>query len=90
MDREPLKELQRPLKDRYREDPGAARVTLSAEGTLAVSRDAAVGFEDIGVSFELETDANPEDVETLLRLTERFCVVGQTLSRPPTLTFQTA
>lgn len=59
-------------------------------GTLAVSQDAPVGFEDIRVSFELETDAAPEDVETLLRLTERFGVVGQTLSRPPPLTFQTA
>lgn len=166
MDSETLKELQRPLKDRYSDDPGAARITLSAEGTLgegitcsvdtgramaeaglhpatggdgaqlcsgdmllealaacagvtlrsvatslgitvnggtvhvegdldfrgtlAVSRDAAVGFEDIRVSFELETEAAPEDVETLLRLTERFCVVGQTLAKPPTLTFDTA
>lgn len=166
MDREALKELQRPLKDRYREDPGAARITLSADGTLgegiscsvntgramaeaglhpatggdgaqlcsgdmllealaacagvtlrsvatslgitvtggtvhvegdldfrgtlAVSRDVAVGFEDIRVSFDLETDAAPDDVETLLQLTERFCVVGQTLAAPPTLTFQTA
>jgi uncharacterized OsmC-like protein len=163
MDRETLKTVQRPLKERYQDEPEAARITLSAtgtlgdgitcsvdtgraiaeaglhpatggdgtslcsgdmllealaacagvtlrsvatslgiplrggtvrvegdldfRGTLAVSKDAPVGFEEIKVSFELETDADPSDVDTLLRLTERFCVVGQTLTNPPDLTF---
>lgn len=165
MDRGTLKELQDPLKERYRDDPDAARVLLSAtgslgagiscsvdtgraiaaaglhpatggdgsflcsgdmllealaacagvtlravatslgievtggtvraegeldfRGTLAVDRDAAVGFENIRVDFDLETDASDEDLETLLRLTERFCVVGQTLTNSPRLSFET-
>lgn len=165
MNREQLKELQDPLKDRYRNDPHAARITLSAtgslgdgitcsvdtgraiaeaglhpltggdgtalcsgdmllealaacagvtlravatslgidvkggtvhaegeldfRGTLAVDREAPVGFDSIRVTFDLDTDASPEDVATLIRLTERFCVVGQTLERSPDLVFDT-
>ncbi|HET7743884.1 MAG TPA: OsmC family protein [Gaiellaceae bacterium] len=161
MDRERLRALQEPLKDRYREDPGAALVTLRAtgtlgdgiscsistgralaeaglhpasggdgtnlcsgdmllealaacagvtmravatslaidlaggtvraegdidfRGTLAVSKDAPVGFRSIRVTFELETDASDEELDTLLRLTERYCVVHQTIAAPPTL-----
>jgi uncharacterized OsmC-like protein len=58
---------------------------LDFRGTLAVDRDAPVGFQDIRLSFELETDADPEQLETLLKLTERYCVVLQTLARPPRL-----
>lgn len=65
-----------------------AQGDLDFRGTLAVSRDAPVGFESIRVSFDLETDASAEEIETLLRLTERFCVVGQSLLRSPSLTFQ--
>jgi uncharacterized OsmC-like protein len=161
VDREQLQAIQAPLKDRYREDPEAAMVTLSAEGelgegvacsvstgraiaeaglhpasggdgsqlcsgdmllealvacagvtlravatslgvevrggnvradgdidfrgTLAVDRDAPVGFESIRLSFELDADADEEQLETLLKLTERYCVVFQTLSAPPQL-----
>jgi uncharacterized OsmC-like protein len=60
---------------------------LDFRGTLAVDREAPVGFDDIRVSFDLETDAEPDQVETLIRLTERFCVVGQTLQNPPSLAF---
>jgi uncharacterized OsmC-like protein len=60
---------------------------LDFRGTLAVSKDAPVGFKDIRVSFELESDADETDLDTLIRLTERFCVVGQTLARSPTLEF---
>lgn len=164
MDREQLKTLQDPLKERYKDDPGAAWITLEAtgslgegitcsvktgralaeaglhpltggdgtvlcsgdmllealvacagvtlravatslgiqvnggtvraegdldfRGTLAVDRDAPVGFDDIRVTFDLETDADPEDVDTLIRLTERFCVVGQTLQHSPELAFR--
>jgi uncharacterized OsmC-like protein len=56
---------------------------LDFRGTLAVDRDAAVGFETIQLRFRLESDATPEQLETLRRLTERYCVVLQTLTRPP-------
>ena len=159
MDASALKALQGPLKDRYREDPAAAVITLRAEGrasglsckvetgkalveaglhpatggdgtaacsgdmllealvacagvtlravataigveiadakvkaegdldfrgTLGVARDAPVGFRDIRLQFELDTNASDEQLATLLKLTERYCVVLQTLrSAPP-------
>jgi uncharacterized OsmC-like protein len=58
---------------------------LDFRGTLAVDRDAPVGFKSIRLSFELDTDASQEQLDTLLRLTERYCVVFQTLARPPEL-----
>lgn len=58
---------------------------LDFRGTLAVSRDAPVGFTAIRLSFELETDADQEKLATLLRLTERYCVVLQTLRTAPTI-----
>jgi len=161
MEREQLRAIQAPLKERYKDDPEAAVVTLSASGelgdgvscsvqtgraiaeaglhpasggdgtllcsgdmllealaacagvtlravatslgievragrvradgdldfrgTLAVDRDAPVGFSAIRLCFELETDATPDELETLLRLTERYCVVLQTLTSPPEL-----
>ncbi|MEU4827777.1 OsmC family protein [Actinomadura citrea] len=162
MESRELRELQKPLKERYREDPGSAVVTLSAagtledgvtcsvetgralavaglhpaaggdgtllcsgdmllealvacagvtlrsvataleldvhggtvsaegdldfRGTLAVDREAPVGFRAIRLRFELDTDASEEDMATLLRLTERYCVVLQTLASSPELT----
>ncbi len=161
MDRNQLREAQEPLKDRYREDPAQALVTLSAtgrlgegltcsvttgralaeaglhpatggdgthlcsgdmllealvacagvtlqavatsigvdvtsgsvraegdldfRGTLAVSKDAPVGFRSIRLGFDLETVASDEQLDTLLKLTERYCVVYQTLATSPTL-----
>jgi len=161
VEREELRALQAPLKKRYREEPGAALVTLKANGelgegvscsvdtgraladaglhpasggdgsllcsgdmllealvacagvtlravatslgisvesgtvraegdldfrgTLAVDREAPVGFRAIRLSFELDTDAGAEEIDTLLKLTERYCVVFQTLSSPPDL-----
>ena len=155
MDANTLRELQAPLKERYRSDPDAARVTLRAEGrlgesvscsvatgralveaglhpatggtgalacsgdmllealvacagvtmnavataigveirsgslraegdidfrgTLGVARDAPVGFAGIRLFVDLDTPADDEQVATLLRLTERYCVVLQTL-----------
>ncbi|HEX7059533.1 MAG TPA: OsmC family protein [Solirubrobacterales bacterium] len=58
---------------------------LDFRGTLAVDRDAPVGFSAIRLAFELETAASEEELDTLLRLTERYCVVFQTLSSPPRL-----
>jgi uncharacterized OsmC-like protein len=161
MDREELRAIQSPLKERYGAEPDAARITLHAEGslgegvsckvstgraiaeaglhpatggdgsllcsgdmllealaacagvtlrsvatsidvpvrggmvhaegdldfrgTLAVDRSAPVGFTDIRVSFALDTDATDEQLDTLLKLTERYCVVLQTLGRSPAL-----
>lgn len=162
MDAAALKEMQAPLKDRYREEPEAALITLRAtgsldqpgltckvstgkaladaglhpatggsgielcsgdmllealvacagvtlasvatslgievrsgtvtatgdldfRGTLGVSKEVPVGFAGISLQFELDTDADEEQLATLLRLTERYCVVLQTIrSGPPT------
>jgi uncharacterized OsmC-like protein len=161
MERDELRSVQAPLKERYEEEPGAAMVTLSAHGslgegiscsvesgraiaaaglhpasggdgsllcsgdmllealvacagvtlqavstslgiavesgtvraegdldfrgTLAVDRDAPVGFGAIRLGFELETAASEEELATLLKLTERYCVVLQTLTGSPQL-----
>jgi uncharacterized OsmC-like protein len=161
VNREELRELQAPLKESYRSDPDAARITLSAagelgegvscsvhsgralaeaglhpasggdgtllcsgdmllealvacagvtlravatsldiaitggrvraegdldfRGTLGVDRDAPVGFSAVRLSFELDSDADEEQLATLERLTERYCVVYQTLARGPAL-----
>lgn len=159
MDKEQLKALQTPLKARYKEEPAAAVVTLSARsrlddqqiackvdtakaavfaglhpatggdgtqvcsgdmllealaacagvtmkavstaleiplksatviaegdldfrGTLGVSKEAPVGFAEIRLRFDLDTDAPPEQVAKLIELTERYCVVYQTLRGP--------
>jgi len=158
--REELREAQQPLKERYRDDPGSAQITLKADGkldegiacsvetgralvkaglhpgtggdpslacsgdmllqalvacagvtmrsvatsigievdgsvsaegdldwrgTLAVDKEAPVGFERIRLRFELESDASDEELATLQRLTERYCVVFQTLAGSPAL-----
>jgi uncharacterized OsmC-like protein len=161
VEREQLQAIQAPLKERYRDDPDAAVITLSAEGelgegvscsvntgraiaeaglhpasggdgsqlcsgdmllealaacagvtlravatslgievrsgtvradgdldfrgTLAVDRDAPVGFRSIRLAFELDTDADDEQLATLLKLTERYCVVLQTIAGTPEL-----
>ncbi len=161
MNAEELRALQAPLKERYREDPDAAVITLRAEGrvgdgvscrietgtalaaaglhpaaggdgsfacsgdmllealaacagvtlnavataigvdlrdarieaegdldmrgTLGVARDAPVGFRAIRLRVMLDTDAAQDEIDTLLRLTERYCVVFQTLAQPPEL-----
>jgi uncharacterized OsmC-like protein len=58
---------------------------LDFRGTLAVAKDAPVGFAAIRLSFDLDTGATPDQLDTLLRLTERYCVVYQTLARPAQL-----
>ncbi len=159
MDRAELRERQSPLKERYRQDPAAALITLTAtgalgegvscsvatgraiaeaglhpatggdgtqlcsgdmllealaacagvtlrsvatslaipvaggtvtaegdldfRGTLAVDRDAPVGFAAIRLRFDLDTDADDEQLDTLIRLTERYCVVLQTITAAP-------
>lgn len=56
---------------------------LDFRGTLGVSKEVPVGFQDIRLRFILDTDAPEEQLATLLRLTERYCVVYQTLKNPP-------
>ena len=56
---------------------------LDFRGTLAVSKEVPVGFQQIRLRFDLDTDATEEQLATLLRLTERYCVVYQTLNQPP-------
>jgi uncharacterized OsmC-like protein len=58
---------------------------LDFRGTLGVSREAPVGFRGIRLTFDLALDATPEQLGDLLRLTERYCVVLQTLRVPPTI-----
>jgi uncharacterized OsmC-like protein len=66
--------------------------TISAEGdldfrgTLGVSKEVPIGFKAIRLSFDLETDATAEQLATLLKLTERYCVIYQTLKTPPSMT----
>ncbi|MEA2509427.1 MAG: hypothetical protein QOG21_1509 [Actinomycetota bacterium] len=66
---------------------GAVRVEgdLDWRGTLGVSRDTPVGFSEIRVAYELDTDASDEQLDKLLELTERYCVVYQTLAHSPSL-----
>ena len=58
---------------------------LDFRGTLGVDKQAPVGFEDIRLKFVLDTDAPQEQLDTLLKLTERYCVVLQTLKRSPSI-----
>ena len=59
---------------------------LDFRGTLAVSKEAPVGFSSIRLTFDLDAEATAEELQTLIRLTERYCVVYQTLANPPQLT----
>ena len=58
---------------------------LDCRGTLGVSKDAPVGFQHIRLYFDLDTDASGEELATLIRLTERYCVVYQTLRNSPAI-----
>ena len=59
---------------------------LDFRGTLGVSKEAPVGFREIRLSLNLDSDASQEQLNTLLKLTERYCVVLQTLKSPPPVT----
>ena len=73
--------LEIPLRDARVHAEGV----LDFRGTLGVAKDALVGFESINLRFEVDTDADEEQLSTLLRLTERYCVVYQTLRTTPVL-----
>jgi uncharacterized OsmC-like protein len=66
---------------------GAVRAEgdLDFRGTLGVDKTAPVGFRDIRLSFEVDTDAPQEKIDQLLKLTERYCVVFQTINSKPAL-----
>jgi uncharacterized OsmC-like protein len=68
----------------------SAEGDLDFRGTLGVSKDVPVGFQTIRLRFELDTDASSEQLETLQRLTERYCVVLQTLRASPTVSVESA
>jgi uncharacterized OsmC-like protein len=69
---------------------GAIRVEgdMDFRGTLGVSKDVPVGFQKIRLFVDLDTDASVEQVDKLLQLTKRYCVVYQTLSHPPEIVSQ--
>jgi uncharacterized OsmC-like protein len=56
---------------------------IDFRGTLGVSKETPVGFQRIRLRFELDTDASDAELATLMKLTERYCIVYQTLRRPP-------
>lgn len=58
---------------------------LDFRGTLGMDKFVPVGFTAIRLRFEVDSDASPEQLDTLLKLTERFCVIFQTLRQPPVL-----
>lgn len=58
---------------------------LDFRGTLGVAKDAPVGFRDIRLTFALDTDADADQLAALMKLTERYCVVYQTLCNPPAI-----
>ena len=59
---------------------------LDFRGTLGVSKEVPVGFKAIRLHFDLDVDATPDQLANLLKLTERYCVIYQTLRTPPALT----
>ena len=63
---------------------------LDFRGTLGVAKDAPVGFKDIRLSFEIAGDATQDQLLTLIKLTERYCVVYQTLRNPPAIKVEIA
>ena len=63
---------------------------LDFRGTLGISKEVPIGFQNIRLRIVLDTDAGQDQINTLLRLTERYCVVLQTLKRPPALSVEIA
>ncbi|MCH8843588.1 MAG: OsmC family protein [SAR324 cluster bacterium] len=61
----------------------SAECLIDMSGTLGVKKEALVGLQDIKLRFDLDTDADSEQLKTLQKLTERYCVIFQTLQTPP-------
>ena len=62
-----------------------ANGTWDARGTLAVDRDAPVGLTEVKHKFEIDSTAERKKLEKMIELTERYCVIYQTIAKPPTL-----
>ena len=80
-----LKAVATALDFKLRAGTVRAEGDLDFRGTLGVDKQAPVGFRDIRLAFELDTDEPRERIDTLLKLTERYCVIYQTLRNPPPL-----
>jgi uncharacterized OsmC-like protein len=80
-----LKAVSTALEIPLRSGTVKAEGDLDFRGTLGVDKTAPVGFKSIRLSFEVDTDAPQEKVDQLLKLTERYCVVFQTLNQKPEL-----
>src|SRR5438132_2380774 len=59
---------------------------LDFRGTLGVAKDADIGFKEIRLFIDLDTDATAEQIDTLIKLTKRYCVIYQTLQKTPNMT----
>ena len=81
-----LKAVATAIEVNLRDATISAEGDLDFRGTLGVAKDAPVGFSDIRLHFALDTDANAEQLDTLIKLTERYCVVYQSISSPPSMT----
>src|SRR5258708_14512925 len=80
-----LKAVATALDIKLRRGSVSAEGDLDFRGTLGVAKDAPVGFRAIRLQLDLDTDASPDQLATLLKLTERYCVVFQTLNDKPQL-----
>ena len=80
-----LKAVATALNIEVRKGTVRAEGDLDFRGTLGVDKEAPVGFRDIRLSFDLDTDASLEQLATLHKLTERYCVVYQTIKNPPVM-----
>ena len=72
----------------FREARVIAEGDLDFRGTLGVSREVPVGFTEIRLRFELDTDASDEQLASLINLAERYCVIYQTLRQAPRLSVE--
>ncbi len=84
-----LKAVATALDIRLKSGTVRAEGDLDFRGTLGIDPEAAVGFSDVRLRFELDTDATPAERDRLIELTERYCVVYQTLRRSPRLELET-
>lgn len=84
-----LKAVATALDIRLRSGSVRAEGDLDFRGALGVDPDAAVGFSDVRLRFELDTDATPAQRDRLIELTERYCIVYQTLRSAPRLALET-
>lgn len=78
-----LKSVATAMRIAIKDGKVTAEGVLDFRGTLAVSKDAPVGFKEITLNFELDTEADEKKINKLIELTERYCVVYQTLKNSP-------